>query len=308
MTTTRLNRRTLLGAALVVLSGVSHAQDSTRADWLRNPAMGNYKAYAEFKMAHYAEAREVWQTLAEVGNGDALFNLGILAEDGLGEPRDMAKAESLYTSAAQAGNFKAQYRLGMVYAAGTLLPRDVEKARVYLTLAAQGGDKDAIATLATLGQPDAGQTPYQRAEFMSATGEHTQAAALYRELAEGGDRRLPHEGVLGVPGEVGQPPAAEASLKLVVQVVGRVHHREEGGGELVLVQAALEVECPPRHQHAVAEAVAHAVEGGLRRPEFGLVLHQRIGSARHAVGQRDRDQWPAGDLLQAVHHAVQQVL
>jgi len=184
-----IHPRTLLGAALVVLSSVSQAQDSTRADWLRNPAMGNYKAYAEFKMAHYAEAREVWQTLAEVGNGDALFNLGILAEDGLGEPRDMAKAESLYTSAAQAGNFKAQYRLGMVYAAGTLLPRNVEKARIFLTLAAQGGDKDAIATLATLGQPDAGQTPYQRAEFLGASGRHAQAAALYRELADQGDRR-----------------------------------------------------------------------------------------------------------------------
>jgi hypothetical protein len=27
--------------------------------------------------------------------------------------------------------------------------------------------------------------------------------------------------------------------------------------------------------------------GGLCRPEFGLVLHQRIGGARHAVGQGD---------------------
>ena len=98
-----IHPRTLLGAALMMLTSVSQAQDSHRGDWLRNPAMGNYKAYAEFKMAHYAEAREVWETLAEVGNGDALFNLGILAEDGLGEPKSMAKAETLYTSAAQAG-------------------------------------------------------------------------------------------------------------------------------------------------------------------------------------------------------------
>jgi TPR repeat protein len=181
--------RTLLGAALLMLCSVSNAQDSTRADWLRNPAMGNYKAYAEFKMANYAAAREVWQTLAEVGNGDALFNLGVLAEDGLGEPRSMARAEALYTSAARAGNFKARYRLGMLYAAGTLLPRDVDKARLYLTLAAQGGDKDATATLATLGQPAAGQTPFQRAEYLSASGEHRQAAALYRELADQGDAR-----------------------------------------------------------------------------------------------------------------------
>jgi TPR repeat protein len=180
---------------LLVLSGLVgsatlvHAQDSDRTDWLRNPAMGNYKAYAEFKMARYAQAREVWETLAEVGNGDALFNLGILAEDGLGEPRNLPKAQALYTSAAQAGNFKAQYRLGMLYSAGTLLARDTEKARVYLTLAAQGGDRDAIATLATLGQPATSLAPYQRAEWLGASGQHAQAATIYRQLADAGDRR-----------------------------------------------------------------------------------------------------------------------
>ena len=179
----------LLALLLVCASPWALAQDSDRSDWLRNPAMGNYKAYAEFKMANYAFAREVWETLAELGNGDALFNLAILAEDGLGEPRNMAKAESLYTSAAQAGNFKAQYRLGMLYSAGVQLPRNVEKARVYLTLAAQGGDKDAIATLATLGQPPELLDPYQRAEWLSASGQHTAAAGLYQQLALEGDRR-----------------------------------------------------------------------------------------------------------------------
>lgn len=202
--------RTVLGAALLLLASVSHAQDSHRADWLRNPAMGNYKAYAEFKMAHYAQAREVWETLAEVGNGDALFNLGILAEDGLGEPKDMGKAEALYTSAARAGNFKARYRLGMLYSAGVLLPRNVERARIYLTLAAQGGDKDAAATLATLGQPAASLTPYQRAELLGATGEHTQAALIYQQLAEDGDRKAQtrlawmHEAGRGVPRDLAE--------------------------------------------------------------------------------------------------------
>jgi uncharacterized protein len=178
-----------VAALLASSSGGAWSQDSDRNDWLRNPAMGNYKAYAEFKMANYAFAREVWETLAEVGNGDALFNLAILAEDGLGEPRNMAKAEALYTSAAQTGNFKAQYRLGMLYSAGVQLPRDVEKARVFLTLAAKGGDKDAQATLATLGQPPQTLSPYQQAEWLSASGQHSDAAALYRQLAAAGDRR-----------------------------------------------------------------------------------------------------------------------
>ena len=181
--------RLLIALTLSLTATLAQSQDSGRADWLRNPAMGNYKGYAEFKMANYEGARKVWETLAEVGNGDALFNLAILAEDGLGEPRDLQKAESLYTGAARAGNFKAQYRLGMLYSAGTLLPLDLEKARIYLNLAAQGGDKDALARLATLDQPTAVPSAFEQAELLASSGRHAEAAALYEPLAAQGDRR-----------------------------------------------------------------------------------------------------------------------
>lgn len=235
----------LIGCCL--LAPAARAQDSTRSDWLRNPAMGNYKAYAEFKMANYAFAREVWETLAEVGNGDALFNLAILAEDGLGEPRNMGKAEALYTGAAQAGNFKAQYRLGMLYSAGQQLPRDVEKARVYLTLAAQGGDRDALAILASLGQPSAPLTRYQQAEWSSASGRHAEAAALYTELAAGGDQRAQtrlawmFEAGRGVPRSL---PEASRRFELAAragepeaQYALAVMHRTGQGRERDLVQS-----------------------------------------------------------------------
>jgi TPR repeat protein len=171
--------------ALLIQS--AYAQDSDRQDWLRNPAMGNYKAYAEFKMTHYAKAREVWETLAEVGNGDALFNLGVMAEDGLGEPRSLAKAEALYTSAAHGQNFKAQYRLGLLYSTGGLLAKDPEKARFFLTLAAQHGDKDAIAMLSQINNATHVTTPLQRADLLSAQGEHAKAAGIYASLAAEND-------------------------------------------------------------------------------------------------------------------------
>jgi TPR repeat protein len=177
----------VLACMLASSCALTLAQDSARADWLRNPAMGNYKAYAEFKMAHYTAAREVWQTLAEVGNGDALFNLGVLAEDGLGEPKSLPKAEALYASAANAGNFKAQYRLGLLYFAGTLLPRNVGRARLYLTQAAEHGDQDAKDMLTQLGLPNALPTPLQQADLMGASGQHEQAAVLYRTLADAGN-------------------------------------------------------------------------------------------------------------------------
>ena len=178
----------ILVLCVVAAPGV-RAQDSDRSDWLRNPAMGNYKAYAEFKMAHYGAARMVWETLAGIGNGDALFNLGVMAEDGLGESRDMAKAEALYRSAAGSGNFKAQYRLGLLYAVGKLLPRDTEQARIYLGMAAVHGDRDAARMLETLGSPPDNLDPFLRAEILSGSGEHARAAALYEQLAQAGDMR-----------------------------------------------------------------------------------------------------------------------
>lgn len=175
----------LLGLSL----GFAHAQDDSRPeDWLRKPAMGNYKGYAEFKMGRYAEARRIWETLAGIGNGDALFNLGVLAEDGLGEPRDMARAERLYASAAQAGNFKSQYRLGLLYSAGELLPHDPGKARLYLGMAAQAGDRDAAERLAVLDRPAEALTPFQQAELLGSRGRHAEAAAIYETLAGQGDR------------------------------------------------------------------------------------------------------------------------
>lgn len=195
----------LLCLPLALAPPGARAQDSDRADWLRNPAMGNYKAYAEFKMGKYAEARRVWETLAAVGNGDALFNLGVLAEDGLGEPRDMRRAEQLYTSAAHAGNFKSQYRLGLLYSAGELLPRDLGKARAFLGMAAAGGDRDARERLASLGRPAAELPPFQQAELLAGSGRHEEAARIYATLAARGDRvaetRLAwmHEAGRGVP-------------------------------------------------------------------------------------------------------------
>lgn len=176
-----------LAATLWAMMGNVYAQDSTASDWIKNPAMGNYKAYAEFKMANYDAARHIWEVLAGLGNIDALFNLGILAEDGLGEPKDLKKAETLYVSAANAGGFKAQYRLGMLYSQGGAIAKDLDKARHYFSLAAEAGDKEAITRLATFDQPTRPLTEFEQAETLSSSGKHTEAAALYKHAADAGN-------------------------------------------------------------------------------------------------------------------------
>ncbi|WP_382323875.1 hypothetical protein ACFJGX_21645 [Hydrogenophaga sp. UC242_50] len=90
--------RTLLGAALAVLSSVGDDR---------------YRAHAEFRLARYAQAREIWHGLAEAGNAEALFMLGVLADEGLGEPRNPARAEAFFTRAARAGHAKARRQVGL---------------------------------------------------------------------------------------------------------------------------------------------------------------------------------------------------
>lgn len=183
----KIHRRFLLPLLLCTLLGNAAAQDSNAADWIKNPAMGNYKAYAEFKMTNYDAARHIWETLAGLGNPDALFNLGILAEDGLGETKDMKKALALYEAAANAGGFKAQYRLGMLYSDGGVVTKDVAKARHYLSLAAVDGDKEAAARLASLNQPDRPLSDFEQAERLSSRGQHTEAALIFKRLADAGN-------------------------------------------------------------------------------------------------------------------------
>lgn len=165
------------------------AQDSSASDWTRNPINGRFKAYAEFKMGNYSSARNVWEVLAGIGDSDGLFNLGVLAENGFGEPIDIKKALSLYKSAADAGAVNAQYRLGLLYSSDSPDLKDMEKARHYLSLAAATGDSEAISRLASLEHSDRPLSDFEKAEQLSSGGRQVEAIALYQRLAEAGDAR-----------------------------------------------------------------------------------------------------------------------
>lgn len=187
---------TLLSSALLLAGSGAYADsaeagDLNKAELLRNPVIGNYRGYAEFKMGHYRKARTIWQWLADTGNAEAHFNLGILYEDGLGVSEDIALALEHYQHAASAGSSKAQYRLGVLYSAGVKTPRDEVAAARWLTLAAAQGDQDAVALLA-LNRHSTGSVrdrDYYQAERHYAAAEYRQAAQIWRRLAEQGDSR-----------------------------------------------------------------------------------------------------------------------
>jgi len=174
--------------AVLALAAPAQAIDIDLAEIVRNPVVGNYKGYAEFKMANYANARTIWEALAARGNPEAHFNLGILDEDGLGGAADMARAREHYEQSALGGSSKAQYRLGLLYTTGGKLARDPSLASKWLAMAAAQGDRDAQALL---GQAASSQDEqdFLDAERYRAEGSDAQAVAVWRRLVGRGHAR-----------------------------------------------------------------------------------------------------------------------
>ncbi|WP_374480825.1 tetratricopeptide repeat protein [Zoogloea sp.] len=192
-------RRPLLALCLCTAasSQLVHAElldDDELAEVVRKPAIGLYKGYAEFKMAHYAEARQIWTVLADKGMGEAWFNLGILAEDGLGEAKNGAEARRRYEKAALAGSRNAALRLGVALQTSRLGAPDLAGARHWLQVAADLGDDEAAAQLAVLDGPaarpvSAADRRLAQARRLEADGSLPDAVSAYRAIADAGDAR-----------------------------------------------------------------------------------------------------------------------
>lgn len=189
---TRITAATLLSLSLAVATSHTFADtelsEAEVADIAAQPSIGLYKAYAEFKMARYGDARRIWEALAERGVAEAWFNLGILAEDGLGETRDVRRALELYERGAAGGSVKAQYRLALLHIEGTIVEPDRQIAEQWLEAAARGGHVDAARQLDVL-RGGVEVDDYLAIRLIESEGRTEEAADAYRRLSEQGDLR-----------------------------------------------------------------------------------------------------------------------
>jgi len=126
------------------------------------------------------KAAKIFKRAVELGDVDAMINLGFLYENGSGVKLDKKKAERLYRAAADRGDATAQFNIGVLLSAeekheeafryyalaadqgytdgennlgccyhnGTGTEVDVGKARYWLERAAAKGEEDAIGHLA----------------------------------------------------------------------------------------------------------------------------------------------------------------
>ena len=102
----------------VFSAGTTAASAGSYADGFLAAHDGNYKvAYAK------------WHDLAEHGDANAQFNLGLMYHSGLQVPFDEKKAVYWYQRAAEGGNELAQEYLAVGYQEGWFgLPRDNTKS------------------------------------------------------------------------------------------------------------------------------------------------------------------------------------
>ena len=98
-----------------------------------------------------AAAANYYARAVTSGSDIAKLFLGRLYEDGLGVPRDGAKAMALYQDAADKGVASAQYRLGLGYNLGLGGLRDDAKAHFWLSKAMKADSElDALVLLTQL--------------------------------------------------------------------------------------------------------------------------------------------------------------
>jgi hypothetical protein len=101
------------------------------------------KGLTAYKNGDYATALKEWKPLAEQGDVDAQYHLGVMYDNGDGVSQDYKEAVRWYTLAAEQGDVDAQYSLGVMYDNGDGVSQDYKEAARWYTLAAEQGVAEA---------------------------------------------------------------------------------------------------------------------------------------------------------------------
>ena len=101
------------------------------------------KGLAAAQAGDFATALKEWKPLAEAGDVDAQYNLGIMYDNGYGVPQDYAEAVKWYRLAAEQGYAKAQYNLGTMYEYGNGVLQDNTMAHMWYNIASANGDDES---------------------------------------------------------------------------------------------------------------------------------------------------------------------
>ncbi len=141
------------------------------------PAWADFQAgFAAWNRGDYATALREWKPLAEQGDADAQFNLGLMYSKGQGVPQDYAEAVKWFRKSAEQGDAAAQYNLGLMYRKGQGAPQDDAEALKWYRHAAEQGHASAQF-----------QVGVRYEEGLGVPQDYTEALRWYGKAAEQGN-------------------------------------------------------------------------------------------------------------------------
>ena len=110
----------------------------------QNDAVNFQDGIDAYAKGEYSVALKKLQPVAERGNPQAQFYLGLMYSKGDGVDQDHNAANTWWNKAAEQGNMEAQENLGLTYAKGQGVARDWVQADKWFSIAAALGKETAI--------------------------------------------------------------------------------------------------------------------------------------------------------------------
>ena len=102
-----------------------------------------HTALRAYQQRDFATALKEWKALADSGDAEAEFRVGVMYEQGEGVPSDPRQAANWYRKAAEQAYARAQYALGTLYEKGQGVLQDYVQAHMWLNLASAQGETGA---------------------------------------------------------------------------------------------------------------------------------------------------------------------
>lgn len=103
-----------------------------------------------YNCGDYETALAEWSALADSGQSNAQYSMGLLYTNGFGVPMDDAAALHWYTAAADQGHAEAMHSIAIIHANGWGVPQSDAEAFKWYGLAAENGVPPAQVALARM--------------------------------------------------------------------------------------------------------------------------------------------------------------
>ncbi len=132
-------KKLLIILTLLAWLPIAHAND---ADMER--------AFEAYDSGDYKTAISLFKPLAEQGNAEAQYNIGLLYDRGLGAPQNYREAIKWYEKSAEQGNANAQFELGFIYDNGKGVPKNYGEAIKWYRKSAKQGNANAQTFLGAM--------------------------------------------------------------------------------------------------------------------------------------------------------------